>query len=95
MLSCIHDLCIHGLVLYSDVFLYIGTTGRPKGVTISHSALIVQSLAKIAIVGYTEDDVCLLVQLVYLISKVKSIRCMNRLQLQVSTIVEHEQHSSF
>lgn len=37
----------------------IGTTGRPKGVTISHSALVVQSLAKIAIVGYGEDDVCL------------------------------------
>lgn len=29
-----------------------GTTGRPKGVTLSHSALVVQSLAKIAIVGY-------------------------------------------
>lgn len=37
----------------------IGTTGRPKGVTISHSALVVQSLAKIAIVGYGEDDVWL------------------------------------
>ncbi|GAV67241.1 AMP-binding domain-containing protein [Cephalotus follicularis] len=36
-----------------------GTTGRPKGVVISHSALIVQSLAKIAIVGYGEDDVYL------------------------------------
>ncbi|KAK9267479.1 hypothetical protein L1049_009905 [Liquidambar formosana] len=36
-----------------------GTTGRPKGVAISHSALIVQSLAKIAIVGYGEDDVYL------------------------------------
>ncbi|KAF3450298.1 hypothetical protein FNV43_RR06378 [Rhamnella rubrinervis] len=36
-----------------------GTTGRPKGVSISHSALIVQSLAKIAIVGYSEDDVYL------------------------------------
>ncbi|XP_019078283.1 2-succinylbenzoate--CoA ligase, chloroplastic/peroxisomal isoform X1 [Vitis vinifera] len=36
-----------------------GTTGRPKGVTISHSALIIQSLAKIAIVGYDEDDVYL------------------------------------
>ena len=40
-------------------FLGIGTTGRPKGVTISHSALIIQSLAKIAIVGYDEDDVSL------------------------------------
>lgn len=29
-----------------------GTTGNPKGVVISHAALIVQSLAKIAIVGY-------------------------------------------
>ncbi|KDP27034.1 hypothetical protein JCGZ_20969 [Jatropha curcas] len=36
-----------------------GTTGRPKGVVISHSALIVQSLAKVAIVGYCEDDVYL------------------------------------
>ncbi|OVA14989.1 AMP-dependent synthetase/ligase [Macleaya cordata] len=36
-----------------------GTTGRPKGVAISHTSLIVQSLAKIAIVGYNEDDVYL------------------------------------
>ncbi|KAK8584629.1 hypothetical protein V6N13_138584 [Hibiscus sabdariffa] len=36
-----------------------GTTGRPKGVVISHAALIVQSLAKVAIVGYSEDDVYL------------------------------------
>ncbi|XP_074264103.1 2-succinylbenzoate--CoA ligase, chloroplastic/peroxisomal isoform X2 [Silene latifolia] len=36
-----------------------GTTGRPKGVTISHTSLITQSLAKIAIVGYTKDDVYL------------------------------------
>ncbi|GAB4829431.1 hypothetical protein Ancab_019102 [Ancistrocladus abbreviatus] len=36
-----------------------GTTGKPKGVTISHTALIVQSLAKLAIVGYNEDDVYL------------------------------------
>lgn len=36
-----------------------GTTGRPKGVTLSHSAFIVQSLAKIATVGYGEDDVYL------------------------------------
>ncbi|CAG7864252.1 unnamed protein product [Brassica rapa] len=34
-----------------------GTTGRPKGVTISHLAFITQSLAKIAVVGYGEDDV--------------------------------------
>ncbi|KAJ0796869.1 putative o-succinylbenzoate--CoA ligase [Helianthus annuus] len=34
-----------------------GTTGKPKGVMLSHSALIVQSLAKIATVGYNEDDV--------------------------------------
>ena len=42
------------------VWLYViftGTTGRPKGVIISHSALIIQSLAKIAMVGYSEDDV--------------------------------------
>ncbi|KAL8192310.1 hypothetical protein R6Q57_027977 [Mikania cordata] len=36
-----------------------GTTGKPKGVMLSHSALIVQSLAKIAIIGYNEDDVYL------------------------------------
>ncbi|XP_039050361.1 2-succinylbenzoate--CoA ligase, chloroplastic/peroxisomal-like isoform X1 [Hibiscus syriacus] len=36
-----------------------GTTGRPKGVVMSHTALIVQSLAKVAIVGYSEDDVYL------------------------------------
>ncbi|XP_021298461.1 2-succinylbenzoate--CoA ligase, chloroplastic/peroxisomal isoform X2 [Herrania umbratica] len=36
-----------------------GTTGKPKGVVISHTALIVQSLAKVAIVGYSEDDVYL------------------------------------
>ncbi|GLU17540.1 hypothetical protein SLE2022_339020 [Rubroshorea leprosula] len=36
-----------------------GTTGRPKGVTIGHSALIVQSLAKVGMVGYSEDDVYL------------------------------------
>lgn len=35
-----------------------GTTGRPKGVTISHSALVVQSLAKIAIVGYGISTHC-------------------------------------
>ncbi|XP_038882142.1 2-succinylbenzoate--CoA ligase, chloroplastic/peroxisomal isoform X6 [Benincasa hispida] len=36
-----------------------GTTGRPKGVAITHSALIMQALAKVAIVGYSEDDVYL------------------------------------
>ncbi|CAN1170461.1 2-succinylbenzoate--CoA ligase, chloroplastic/peroxisomal [Linum perenne] len=36
-----------------------GTTGRPKGVVVSHSALTVQSLAKVAIVGYCDDDVYL------------------------------------
>ncbi|KAE8655306.1 2-succinylbenzoate--CoA ligase [Hibiscus syriacus] len=36
-----------------------GTTGKPKGVVISHTALIVQSLAKVAIVGYSDDDVYL------------------------------------
>lgn len=38
---------------------FVGTTGRPKGATLSHSALVIQSLAKIAIVGYDEDDVCI------------------------------------
>lgn len=36
-----------------------GTTGRPKGATLSHSALVIQSLSKIAIVRYDEDDVYL------------------------------------
>ncbi|KAL2484187.1 2-succinylbenzoate--CoA ligase [Forsythia ovata] len=36
-----------------------GTTGRPKGATISHSALVIQSLAKIATVHYDEEDVYL------------------------------------
>ncbi|KAI4299709.1 hypothetical protein L6164_033141 [Bauhinia variegata] len=36
-----------------------GSTGKPKGVTLSHGAFIVQSLAKIAIVGYSEDDIYL------------------------------------
>ncbi|GKA05476.1 2-succinylbenzoate--CoA ligase, chloroplastic/peroxisomal [Tanacetum coccineum] len=36
-----------------------GTTGKPKGVMLSHSALVVQSLAKIAVIGYSEDDVYL------------------------------------
>ncbi|KAJ7969275.1 2-succinylbenzoate--CoA ligase [Quillaja saponaria] len=36
-----------------------GTTGKPKGVTITHGALIIQSLAKITIVGYSENDVYL------------------------------------
>ncbi|CAN6471085.1 unnamed protein product [Victoria cruziana] len=36
-----------------------GTTGRPKGVALSHAALVIQSLAKIAVVGYNEDDVYL------------------------------------
>ncbi|OMO73825.1 AMP-dependent synthetase/ligase [Corchorus olitorius] len=42
-----------------------GTTGKPKGVVISHTALIVQSLAKVAIVGYSEDDVRLSSRNVY------------------------------
>ncbi|KAG6516048.1 2-succinylbenzoate--CoA ligase, chloroplastic/peroxisomal-like isoform X2 [Zingiber officinale] len=36
-----------------------GTTGKPKGVAISHTAIIVQSLAKISNIGYGEDDVYL------------------------------------
>ncbi|KAL2622726.1 hypothetical protein R1flu_002931 [Riccia fluitans] len=36
-----------------------GTTGRPKGVSLSHNALIVQSQAKIAEVGYSSDDIYL------------------------------------
>ncbi|XP_048141105.1 2-succinylbenzoate--CoA ligase, chloroplastic/peroxisomal [Rhodamnia argentea] len=36
-----------------------GTTGKPKGVAIGHSALFIQSMAKIAICGYSENDVYL------------------------------------
>lgn len=36
-----------------------GTTGKPKGAAISHGALIVQSLAKIAMVNYSSTDVYL------------------------------------
>ncbi|KAK9086097.1 hypothetical protein Sjap_026508 [Stephania japonica] len=36
-----------------------GTTGKPKGVSIGHTALIMQSLAKVALVGYNENDVYL------------------------------------
>lgn len=36
-----------------------GTTGKPKGVSINHVSLIIQALAKIAVVGYNEDDVYL------------------------------------
>lgn len=36
-----------------------GTTGRPKGAAISHSAIIIQSLAKIAVVNYSNNDVYL------------------------------------
>lgn len=36
-----------------------GSSGRPKGVVLSHSSLIVQSLAKLALIGYREDDMYL------------------------------------
>ncbi|KAJ7522238.1 hypothetical protein O6H91_18G002800 [Diphasiastrum complanatum] len=36
-----------------------GTTGAPKGVAISHTALLIQALNKIAVVGYSSDDVFL------------------------------------
>jgi acyl-activating enzyme 14 len=36
-----------------------GITGKPKGVALSHSALIVQSLTKIALIGYNNNDVYL------------------------------------
>ncbi|KAL3691279.1 hypothetical protein R1sor_004930 [Riccia sorocarpa] len=50
-------------------FVYIGsgespvdrtwTTGRPKGVSLTHTALIVQSEAKLSEVGYSSDDIYL------------------------------------
>lgn len=36
-----------------------GTTGAAKGVTISHAALVVQSLIKLAVVRYSREDVYL------------------------------------
>eukprot|EP00892_Ulva_mutabilis_P001493 jgi/Ulvmu1/11344/UM075_0004.1 len=36
-----------------------GTTAAAKGVRISHSALVIQSLTKLAVVGYARDDVYL------------------------------------
>ncbi|MCO5576718.1 hypothetical protein L7F22_030534 [Adiantum nelumboides] len=36
-----------------------GTTGKPKGAAISHNAIVVQSLAKIAVVNYSASDVYL------------------------------------
>nr|ALJ06893.1 o-succinylbenzoate-CoA ligase [Rubia cordifolia] len=36
-----------------------GTSGNPKAAIITHSALVVQSLAKLALAGYTEDDIYL------------------------------------
>lgn len=55
---------------------YIGTSGRPKGVAISHSAFIIQSLAKIAIVGYGEDDVCM--------CSFRSLQLVKDVQIRVS-----------
>ncbi|KAH9796070.1 2-succinylbenzoate--CoA ligase /(peroxisomal) [Citrus sinensis] len=54
-----HSWAPEGAVIICFTSVPTGTTGSPKGVVISHSALIVQSLAKIAIVGYGEDDVYL------------------------------------
>jgi acyl-activating enzyme 14 len=48
---------MHFRIFEIVVFFTLGTTGKPKGVTISHESLIIQSLAKIAVVGYSEDDV--------------------------------------
>jgi acyl-activating enzyme 14 len=36
-----------------------GTTGTPKGVALSHTALHYQSMAKLATVGYSRDDIYL------------------------------------
>ncbi|KAI5069127.1 hypothetical protein GOP47_0015428 [Adiantum capillus-veneris] len=36
-----------------------GTTGKPKGAAISHNAIVVQSLAKIAMVNYSPSDIYL------------------------------------
>jgi hypothetical protein len=49
--------CGLNITFVSWNLLLTGTTGRPKGVAISHNALIVQSLAKIAVIGYSSCDV--------------------------------------
>lgn len=49
---------LHFLVLFVVLYYFPGTTGRPKGVSLSHTALNVQSRAKITEVGYSSNDVC-------------------------------------
>ncbi|XP_022885537.1 2-succinylbenzoate--CoA ligase, chloroplastic/peroxisomal isoform X1 [Olea europaea var. sylvestris] len=53
-----------------------GTTGRPRGATISHLALVVQSLAKIATVHYDERDVYLHTVPLYHIGGISSAMAM-------------------
>lgn len=50
-------LCVLHFLFLVFLFVDLGTSGKPKGVTISHASLLVQSLAKLSLVGYREDDV--------------------------------------
>lgn len=47
----------HSRLNFLFCFVSSGTTGRPKGVAVSHNALVVQSLAKLAVIGYNSSDV--------------------------------------
>ncbi|KAM1459315.1 hypothetical protein ACFX2I_036269 [Malus domestica] len=57
----LRDVCTFSEVACFVGFAFLGrrTSGRPKGVNLSHSAFIIQSPSKIAIVGYGEDYVYL------------------------------------
>jgi acyl-activating enzyme 14 len=70
------------------VLLSTGTTGKPKGVTLSHSALIIQSLSKIAIVGYGEDDVRLsswYTHVLFSLKNISSLCCCSNEDIKVRT----------
>lgn len=58
VLHSFRDAFLHVLrMLMLCNFYFVGTTANPKGVAISHDALIVQSKEKIAIIGYNHNEV--------------------------------------